>query len=52
MEGSALYLDDGMEAAEGDDGDRLCVRPGLLSPEFLCQNDGPHGIFTVGCGGA
>ena len=50
VEGCGLYFGDGMEAGEGDDGDGLGVRPCLLSPELLCENDGPHGIVAVGSG--
>lgn len=47
MNGRRLYFGDRMEAAECDDGHGLCVCPYLFSPELLCQDDGPHGIFAV-----
>lgn len=50
VKGCTLYFDDRVEASEGDDGHGLCVCPYTLSPELLCQNDGPHGIFAVGSG--
>lgn len=50
MKGCTLYFDDRMEAAESDDGHGLCVCPYSLSPELLCQNNCPHGVFAVGSG--
>ena len=40
-----------MEAAKGDDGNGLCICPSLFSPELLCEDDGPHGVFAVWCCG-
>ena len=51
VEGSRLEFDDGMEIAEGDNGDGLCVCPSPFAPEFHCEDDSLHGVFAIGRGG-